>query len=322
MREDMLHDRLLQALRQKISNHTLLSNTLTDILYIEKEAVYRRLRGEVPFTLAEAATISTVLGFSLDYLAGSQTGDSKPFTLSFRELDDPLSDDFTRLSALTDILATARSKGETVEAGVATNLLPQGVMLKYSYVQRFYLFKWLYLYGNNNPPRTFAEVNCSDKLAQIYRDFVFETEHLESTSYIFDHMIFQYLVDDIKYFASIRLISKEDVQSIKNDLIAMLDFLEGIATRGTYGHTGKKVSLYVSNINFDTGYSYVQTGVYKISLIAAYTLTAVISIDEAMFNRNKTWMNSLKRLSTLISESGEVQRILFFEQQRELVNSL
>ena len=45
-----------------------LADMLMDTLYIGKEAVYRRLRGEVPFTLQESALISRKLGISLTKL--------------------------------------------------------------------------------------------------------------------------------------------------------------------------------------------------------------------------------------------------------------
>ena len=45
---------LIKAMNEKLPNGTNLANTLIDMLYLGKEAVYRRLRGEVPFTLAEA----------------------------------------------------------------------------------------------------------------------------------------------------------------------------------------------------------------------------------------------------------------------------
>lgn len=52
---DQLNTGLISAMKEKLPQDTNLANLLMDILYIGKEAVYRRLRGEVPFTLAEAA---------------------------------------------------------------------------------------------------------------------------------------------------------------------------------------------------------------------------------------------------------------------------
>ena len=61
-----LNTGLVNAVREKLPSKENLANTLMDILYIGKEAIYRRLRGEVPFTLTEAAIISRKLGISLD----------------------------------------------------------------------------------------------------------------------------------------------------------------------------------------------------------------------------------------------------------------
>ena len=55
-------------MKEKIPDGVNLANTLMDILYIGKEAVYRRLRGEVPFTLNEASIISKKLDI-LDFVA-------------------------------------------------------------------------------------------------------------------------------------------------------------------------------------------------------------------------------------------------------------
>ena len=65
-----LNTGLVNAVREKLPSKENLANTLMDILYIGKEAIYRRLRGEVPFTLTEAAIISRKLGISLDKMIG------------------------------------------------------------------------------------------------------------------------------------------------------------------------------------------------------------------------------------------------------------
>ncbi len=44
--------------------------------------------------------------------------------------------------------------------------------------------------------------------------------------------------------------------------------------------------------------------------------------DSEMFNSLKDWIQSLKKFSTMISESGEMQRIQFFNRQREIINTL
>ena len=55
---------LIEAMKEKLPLKGKLADMLMDTLYIGKEAVYRRLRGEVPFTLQEAAYINFEVTYS------------------------------------------------------------------------------------------------------------------------------------------------------------------------------------------------------------------------------------------------------------------
>ena len=56
-----LNTNLIEAAKEKFPAKGQLANILMDTLYMGKEAIYRRLRGEVPFTFQEAAIISKEL---------------------------------------------------------------------------------------------------------------------------------------------------------------------------------------------------------------------------------------------------------------------
>ena len=56
--------------------------------------------------------------------------------------------------------------------------------------------------------------------------------------------------------------------------------------------------------------------------LKAFTLNVISSFDLETFNRLKSWMNSLKRSSTLITVSGEKERVRFFNDQRQLVSDM
>ena len=66
IKDSSLYDVFLSELRRKIPRGAELTTTLTDMLYLEREAVYRRLRGDVPFTFMEVVTIAKKLGISLE----------------------------------------------------------------------------------------------------------------------------------------------------------------------------------------------------------------------------------------------------------------
>ena len=79
---------------------------------------------------------------------------------------------------------------------------------------------------------------------------------------------------------------------------------------------------YISNINFEATYSYLETSSTQLSLIRIYSINSITTQDPEMFRGLKEWIQSLKKFSTLISESGEMQRIQFFKQQREIISTL
>ncbi|MCD7976591.1 MAG: hypothetical protein LUG51_05350 [Tannerellaceae bacterium] len=87
-------------------------------------------------------------------------------------------------------------------------------------------------------------------------------------------------------------------------------------------NNGKKVSIYLSNINFEASYSYMESREFKLSFIRVYSINSFDSIHPSICKVQKEWIQSLKRYSTMITESGEMQRFNFFRIQREYVNNL
>lgn len=63
-----------------------------------------------------------------------------------------------------------------------------------------------------------------------------------------------------------------------------------------------------------------------LSMIRVYAINSITTQDNEMFGDFKEWIQSLKKFSTLISESGEMQRILFLKSkgnyQRALIPCL
>ena len=97
--------------------------------------------------------------------------------------------------------------------------------------------------------------------------------------------------------------------------------MEELATRGK-SKAGNNIRIYISNINFEATYSYLDTNTIQLSMIRIYSINSITTQDSEMFRGLKEWIQSLKKFSTLISESGEMQRIQFFKQQREIIGTL
>lgn len=321
MSKDLIHEKFVGAIREKIPHKATLTNTLVDLLRMEREAVYRRMRGDVAFSFTEIAAISNKLGISLDNLLGTHSAKSRPYQLSLVEYVDPIEDDYKMWNLYNERLREARDDpySSSVEC---MNVLPSVFMLDYTYLNRFYLFKWYNQYGYSDKTVYFREIEPAEKMLEVQRVTATESKHIKKTVYVWDPLIFQYIVTDIQYYNSIRLIDAEEMKLLKNDLLRFLDSLEMLAFRGVYNETGNPIHIYISNINFDTSYSYLETKNQRISIIRAFILNSVISFDEQAYEIFRNCMQSLLKSSTMISVSGEKQRILFFEKQRAIIDSL
>jgi len=320
MKTETLNGNLIEAVREKLPKGVNLANVLMDTLYIGKEAVYRRLRGEVPFTFTEASIISNSLGVSLDGVSGANSSRNALFGLNIIDHRHPIETYFSKIENSTRIFKAIKDN-PTVEWHAASNIIPQVFYLAYDNLARFLLYKWMYQHEKINSIKYFSELKLNEKLREIQRECVKVSREVASSSFIWDNGIFHSLVNDIKYFVDIHLINKDEVEILKEEILDLINGLEELAGKG-YHRPGKSVRIYVSNINFEASYSYLEADDFKLSMIRLYSINEITTVDSEVFEHQKEWIHSLRKYSTVISVSGETQRIQFFEKQRQFVNSL
>lgn len=321
MKKDLLYDTILSAIKEKIPNRIILANTLAELLNIEKEAVYRRLRGEVAFSFVEIAAIASTLGISLDNIVGARYINSRPFQLKLVEYIDPVDIDYRMLEHYIYILNLGKDDPDS-KVMDCTSILPQSLYLNYKTIARFFLFKWMYQCKDFDVILRFKDVRPTERLLKIQERNIAASRLIRQTFYVWDPLIFHYLVNDINYFISINLVEQEDLRLLKEELLLFLDDMEILAARGKYDETGNSLFFYISSINFDTSYRCIEVKQFRISLIRAFTLNAAASLDKKTYGRINNWIQAVLRSSTMISVSGAKQRIQFFEKQRVIINTL
>lgn len=322
MNKELIASLFLDALKEKVPSRVELTNVLVDLLYIEKESVYRRLRGEVPFSFAEIALIANHYGISLDNIVSDTlSSKSRPYQLKLLDFANPSEKDYVMMREFLGILREITTLSQSI-IFESTNLIPFGLYAKYNCISRFYLMKWMYQGEEVADLKKMKDVAYPDKVSRFMGEHWAGLRQIKETYYVLDPLIFEYLVTDIKYFHDISILSDHDVACLKKDILDILNELEVLATSGCYPDTGNKVSLYISCINFDTNYWHIESDKHQISLIKVFVLNNMASLDPNVLSRMKRRLDSLRRSSTLISVSGERERIEFFEKQRTLIAAL
>jgi len=320
MKDVALFNIFLKKIEQKIPQKKEIINVLADVLHTDKEAVYKKLKREVPFTFHEILTISKQLGFSLDSLNADSISKKKPSNVSLIEYISPAEGDFALMEEMTSILKSFKNI-KNPEAAEITNILPQPLYVLYENISRFYLLKWEYQSYNLSKTTPYKDIIITDKLRKTQEEYVKWAKRLHA-DYIFDYLLFYYLVTDIKYFYHVGLITHEEVQLLKQDLFRILEEINLLTRTGFFEETGQTINIYVSNVNIDTNYIYVATPDYHLTIIKAFLINGIASTDKKTFDEVKHRVQSTKRQSTLITKSGEKERIDFFEKQHNFIESL
>ena len=280
---------LINEMKDRMPQGQNLANYLTNALYIGKEAAYRRLRGEVAFTLDEIAIISCNLGISIDQIIGNYLANRVTFNMNLLHKSDLL---------------------ESYHEILASNTIPFVRYSSYEYLTKFRLCQWIYQNGKIKAPNSLSEMQIPEKLVTIHSKLSESAKKSGKTCFIWDNSIFHSFVKEIKYFAGLKLISAKDVIQLKKELQQLLT------------DNGNKLSIYLSNINFETTYSYISKKDFEISLFSIYSPNFMDSQSPHICRMQKKWIQSLKRHSIQISESGETQRIAFLKKQKNIITAL
>ena len=311
---------LISTMREVTPKEGNLANILMDILCMSKEAIYRRLRGEVAFTFSEVAIIASQMGISLDKIVGNSMSSGAMFDLNVLHSVEPM-ENYHEILARYHKLFRYVKADPTTEVITASNTIPYTFYAPYENLSKFRISRWLYQNEKLRTPASLADVVISEKLAKTRKELMESLRQVHKTCFILDECVFSSFVKEIKYFAELGLVSATDVANMKKELHQLLRELELLSEKGAF-HNGNLLSIYLSNVDFEATYSYVEKTGFQICFLRVYSINSMDSRDGKVCDYQKKWIHSLKRHSTLVSQSGEIQRMNFFNDQRKIIDTL
>jgi hypothetical protein len=318
MKNNTWYDSFIEALYKKYPKKSQLTEVLMDLLSIERESAYRRLRKEIIFPVQEIVKITSAWNLSLDEIVGF---DSKQvfFKAEFWDYLNPSLEGHQQtlqyLKSFTHI--------PDFEYLEVCNRMPRTLTSGFLYLPKFQILKWRYQFVNKKA-LSFSQIAISPIVSKCYKEYYMCIKNFANTTYIWDYMLFYYVVCTIRYFHSIYLITDEEKELIKNDLYVLMDYMSEVAAKGCWPETGNKVNLYISQINIDTHYSYYysQEQEVKVCIVHAFVKSEIVTTNPVAVENFRVWMQLLKRSCVLISGTDEKSRIEFFMKQRQLIDTL
>ncbi len=313
-------DELVRAMKDRLPEGVNLAHTLMDILCLGKESVYRRLRGEVPFTFNEVVFLAKHFNISLDGIMGEKVSNGAMFNLQLVDSENEYRNYFEMLNYYYNIFSYV-AKDPASEMNIACNIIPYALYPSYNYLTRYRLCRWLYHNDRLTLPSTLENLEMPRKLIEMQEKMADSIKNINSVSFIFDCNVLKSYIREVEYFCALKVISAEDVRNMKKELLQLLDELERLVIDG-HNNLGKQVSVYLSNLDFESTYGYAERDNFQICFFKVYLINSFDSQQKLICDAQKSWIRALKRHSTLISQSAEAERIKFFAEHRKLVNAI
>lgn len=309
----------IKKIEERIKDRKQLSTLIASILKKSPSSVYRRIKGEIPFTLEEAVVLAKQFGISFDRLI-EEYAIITPQVNSTDEHEVELS--FSAMADYWEMIHEITENSSNTEHGTLSPTIPYSFLCLLPHWVYFYNYYWAY--RNGYTEHSFEEFNNTyhskiNKEENDYRSHVLAQP--KYTYIVTSREMLKSLVSDFSYFKDLGRISDELNRRMKDELISFINLFEEMAKSGKIYSTGNTFELYISdNISYEN-LEYMWSDNLSIAIQSIFAIEAnVYSHKKA--ERIKKWSESMKRLSTKISDSSYIERNAFFDIQRNYIESI
>ena len=315
------YDNFLKALSKRFTNKSELTRALMDILPLERESIYRRLRQDVMFTPEEIMKTAGAMDISLDNIVSRADGKQRPFRLNMINYTNPDEYDYNILERYNGLfeLAARDPATELMEIGRA---IPGMIYSAYENLSRFLTMKWHYKYGDPEHNTPLSEIHVTERMRGIEKKFVEFARNLPNIYAIYDRRFIEYMIDEIAYFHSIRMITADELLVLKGELLELMECMEEISLKGYLPQTGSKFFFYLSYTCLEAEYSLLGSKHLTLSVIKALERNGIASFDKHVFEKFKNMVRATMRLSVLMSSSNRLELIRFFDNHKRMAESI
>ena len=310
--ETELNKKIIEYILKRIPKNKKPAIYLVNALKISRESAYRRIRGDIPFTVEELIVLATNLDFSIDAIYDQEKQNHAFYDFSRMEKDK--SDFFILMLKKYDELVEKTNYAKKLESMMAFNTFPPPFYIDYLNLFKFEYYKWQLQDKEAYRNIPYSEVVLPDEAVVFQKKMRGNIIHGNNVILILDVNIFLNLIKEILYFYQRKLLSHEEMLSLRNDVMHLIEQYEDIVQSGKYGSA--KVQLYLSSLCVNSNTMYYNCNDKVEPLFWIFTVNPVIIQNAEFASMQIKWLNSLKRQSALITQSNEIMQAEFFYQQR------
>ncbi|MBF0575982.1 hypothetical protein, partial [Dysgonomonas sp. GY617] len=204
---------------------------------------------------------------------------------------------------------------------LAGNHFPTIFSISFPNITKFHYYKWIH--QTEDVPLNFyySDFDIPQEILNLQKELKYNFQVISKQEIIIDKNTILSTLLDINYFYKRNLINESELRVIQEELYECIDLLEKMTLKGV-NQMGSEVLVYFSSLNIESNSSYFEYDGQTYTQLWSY-FSDPISISNTQASLvHKKWLDSLKKYSTLITRSGEIQRAKFLNLQRELISNI
>lgn len=311
----ILIERIIQSIPANIKPVTYLS----DLLGLSRNSVYRRLNGQIDFSLNEIALMADEFALSLDSLLCEYNPELALIGYQANRFTSPKVSMKEMLQLRCKVLLEL-SKAETAYTFTATNRLLGVFTLKFPNLWKFTYYKWIHQFEKVPLTYYFKDLNLPHEILDLLEKARNDEKGIRQLI-IIDNNILVNLITEIKYYVNSGLISQHELVLLKNAIGDLLEYLRAILQTGT-DEANNTFEIYLSPINIPNNFSYVNFDNEEYIYYFIHSDGCIHTKDTSICLLQKEWLKYLKSISTLITLSESTLREKFIHSQYEYLDRL
>ncbi|MDR3058397.1 MAG: hypothetical protein LBU84_09690 [Prevotella sp.] len=315
---------IIQKIIDSIPPNMKLAEFLMDKLGLCKESAYRRIRGDVAFTIEQIMHLSLELGFSIDELVAQKNNDYILYRQKSLKAYEP-NETFVAMFETFYESISRQCQAKDSYTIIALNRLPDIFTVSFENLFRFYYYKWVHQINDTSVNQSFSEIVLPPEVATLRNKILPYAGRHKNITFILDPNTFYNTLSDIQYYCSRGLIDDKELALLKNELRSIQDGIEILIRKGTWqeGHSiSYSYSYYLSSVPIENNSCYVW---YDNHAESHYWFNSVISFynkTKQATDLHKIWLESLKKYAELMTKSNELVQASYLKKHAELIETM
>lgn len=319
--DNIINKQVVAKLLECIPKNLNPVNYLAGILKISNKSVYRRIKGEIPFTITEVMKLSKELRFSIDNILNQYDNEMVSFPLQANMLNSPHESIKRMLQQYYDH-TLALNKAMNVESLIAINHIPMIFSTDLENLFRFFYYQWMHQNSEDSLKYSYRDAVIPPDIELLRRNISVSLPQNPNNTFIYDPNVFLTTINEIQYYYKRHLITDDELLLIKKDLMALTDHIRMLVRRGKYNEGGG-LNLYLLDFNLKVSNCYIRYDDTVISNLMIYTINPINIFDFSVFSDvQKKWFDNIKKYAVLVTKSNEVLQAEYLEKQVRYIEDI